>query len=437
MRADNTSESPNSRNIYDENNKDDVNQHINFRLRSPRNGFIYKGPHHKAFNKKSLGSIPGKSEKILFKDKSNEIKYAFGHKTERFNDKSESQKYSFPGPADYSIDLDEISKNQRKNPSFSIKGYGNGFLSKIDRFDSLREYYEKFSPGPADYASEKNSILDQVKNSPAYKNIYNTGKHSSKKADYINFTNTPGPGQYEVKASDFDVNNDDKKQIKENYFFASQERRKMPFEQIKSFSPGPGRYNFNSFKDFDLIKDANKTSFFFKKNNNNTKDNIDKRENLQRVIYSPVIEKLKNEIDYTKYKVLNDKTNLNVYRDIPPGPGDYNVNIAVNKPNSEFNYNYVFNKAKMLNEMVLDKEKIKQKELEQINILKNIRTKAFIPYFSPFKNLKNSANYIFNSRGPRIDFVDTNHNPGPNYYKPVFPEKKYSFLMKSDDDWIV
>ena len=124
----------------------------NFCLKSPPKGKLYRGSNWNAYNRESLGSIPRSSENILFKDKSQENKIAFSSQTGRFNNRSESEKYAYPGPGKYTES--NLQEKFAKNPSHSNKGYG-GFISNTDRFDSLREYYEKYLPGPTDYKKDQ------------------------------------------------------------------------------------------------------------------------------------------------------------------------------------------------------------------------------------------------------------------------------------------
>jgi len=411
---------------------------INFSLRSPKRGKIHRGPMYQAYNKISLGSIPRKTEKILFED-SNKKKYAFWNATERFQEKNESEKYSFPGPGNYSVDTNDMSQKHIRNPSFSIKGYGNGFLSNIDRFDNLEEYFQKFSPGPGNYNDKKNTIIDGVSNSNLYKNLYNTDKIRSKKVSgFLDNNNniifpteiSPGPGQYEPPKSDFYLKTKDKK---ENFYFVSKEKRNMPFENIPSFSPGPGRYYLNSLKEFNLVKDPEKTSFFFKYKKDDELDNNKKlEENLESIIYSPIVEKLKQEKDFEKYKFICESLNIKVNKKNAPGPGEYDVKSDFGK----LNYDYNYQNSRIINEKDLNRDKEKEKELEQINILKKVRKEAFMPYISPFKNMKNSANYVFKSNIPNRDFIKIVKNPGPCYYEPLDFEKKNSFNVNLENKWV-
>lgn len=65
-----------------------------------------------------------------------------------------------PGPGAY---LDEKNLNHmiKATDSFSKKGLGNGFISKVDRFKNNSLYYSKFLPGPGSYttATHSDSII--------------------------------------------------------------------------------------------------------------------------------------------------------------------------------------------------------------------------------------------------------------------------------------
>jgi hypothetical protein len=392
-----------------------------FVLRSPNKGKIYKGPNWRAYEKQSLGSIPRDREKILYQDRSSKNEFAFSSQIERFQEKNESEKYNFPGPGNYKVDFNEISKNHKKNPSISNKGYGS-FASIKERWDTRTEFYSKFSPGPGSYKSENNkSIKDDNLKSKRYSKIYEKDREVMKKS--IEKENLPGPGDYEPFTSDFYL-----KGIScPMSLFVSKVKRKLPYEEIPNISPGPGRYRINDSKDFDIIKDPNKTSYFFK-----DKTNKPENENsLEKIIYSPIIESLKKEIDYNKYKDISKNLNIKINLNSSPGPGDYEIK----SPLGILKYDYSYKDKRIINQREIDYDKEKQKELEEINILKNARKEAFMPYFSPFDNIKNSANFVFKSKKPKIDEIKFNQVPGPSYYSPRLFERKSSFNINMDKKW--
>ncbi len=125
--------------------------------------------------------------------------------------------------------------------------------------------------------------------------------------------------------------------------------------------------------------------------------------------------------------------NLRVNRSNGPGPGDYDHKSVIGK----LKYDYSYINSKIISEHDINKDKEKDKELEQINILKNVRKKAFIPYYSPFRKLKNSANYIFQSSSPSRDWIKLNDNPGPCYYQPALIDKRSNFNMNLENKFVV
>ena len=84
-----------------------------------------------------------------------------------FNKKKESSPYKKEGKGKGK----EKEKEKKKfPPSFSSKGYGVGFVSKVSRF---RESLSAYEPGPADYSPEKNfTLLSKVENSTFGKSFF-------------------------------------------------------------------------------------------------------------------------------------------------------------------------------------------------------------------------------------------------------------------------
>lgn len=400
--------------------KFDLNEPIQkeFFLRSPKRGKIYRGPNWRAFEKQSLGSIPRDKEKILYQDRSSKNEYAFCSQIGRFEEKNESEKYNFPGPGNYKFDYNECTKNHRKNPSMSTKGYG-AMASNKGRFDTLTEFYQKFSPGPGSFKTEKSkTIQENVDKSKRYLKMYEAERNPIKKSQ---FDKSPGPADYEPFTSDFYV----KGFSSPTSLFLSKLQRKLPHEEFPSISPGPGRYRLNDSKDFDIIKDPNKTSHFFK-------EKPPKPENsVESVIYSPIIESLKKEMDYSKFKNVSKNLNIKVNINSSPGPGDYDIKSPLGK----LKYDYSYKDSRIINQGEIDYDKEKQKELEELNVLKNARKEAFMPYVSPFNNLKNSANFVFKSKSPKMEDMKLNHIPGPSYYSPRMIERKNSFNVNMDKKW--
>lgn len=366
----------------------------NFVLRSPPKGKLYRGSNWNAYNRESLGSIPRNSENILFKDKSQENKVGFSSQTSRFGNRNQSEKLSFPGPGKY-LESNLIDK-RLKNPSYSNKGYG-GFVSTTDRFDNLREWYEKFYPGPSDYKKDQLSITNKVSNSKLFKSLYLQEQNKSLKKS----NETLGPGYYNPLMPSLLLKEQNTK--RENYFFASKDTQRAPIE-INSSSPGPARYYLNDLKNFNYVKDPHKTSYFFK-------NEMPKREELRD--------------RYLEEKKYPSKKHF-------PGPGEYDIRSDLGK----LKYDYSNINKKIISEKDRERDREKEKELEEINVLKSIKKEAFMPYISPFENLKKSARSVFLSKSPRDDYLKINNAPGPCYYQVNKPDDKISFNWNSDKIWI-
>jgi hypothetical protein len=369
----------------------------NFILKCPQKGKIYRGSNWNAYNRESLGSIPRASENILFKDKSKENRIGFSSQTGRFTNRTDSEKYAYPGPGKYTEpNLEEKTLKNLKNVSHSNKGYG-GFISTTDRFDSLREYYEKFLPGPSDYKKDQNFIENKVKNSKLFKSLYTFDEYKSIKKT----KDLPGPGYYNpiMPISLRKENNLNK----ENFYFQSKDKQRLPIENA-TFSPGPARYYINDGNNLNYTNDYHKTSYFFK-------DKVEKRE-----------EPADKYLVQKKYPI----------RKLLPGPGQYEFKSDLGK----LKYDYSNINKKIISDKDREKDIVREKELEEINLLKGIKKEAFMPYISPFENLKKSARSVFLSKSPRDDYLKINHNPGPGYYQPQKQENKVSFNWNSDKIWV-
>jgi hypothetical protein len=380
-------------------NIDNTNE--NFLLRSPPKGKIIRGPISNAFNRQSLGSIPSKSEKILFKDNETEVKKGFASQCERFAQyrTQESVKYSFPGPGDYE-NTKNLRKNLDTNPSFSSKGYCTGFTSKNERFDDLREYYEKYLPGPGEYNSKLSLNQDIYnKSNLRFKSLYNTNKMISLKV----YKDNPGPGDYDPLKPGLILNENENSP---NYFFKSKEERFNISKENVTSNPGPGKYFFDSnLKTFNK-KDS--TSFFFR-------ENIPKKLNpLEKILKLD-----KNKIFET------------------PGPGEYNLRkelIKVEKnPTSSSRSIFLINDKKKFTEYENDIKIEKLKNAYRRDNSIQIQPQNII--FN-FENSKKSIRSVFLSKSPRNSYTKSNHVPGPTYYHPgLLPERK-SYNANEDKIWI-
>jgi hypothetical protein len=410
----------NNKKIVSLENIDDVNE--TYKLRSPKRGKIYRGATFNAFNRENLGSIPKSSEIILFKDKSSESKPGFLIQSQRFPNRNNIIYNNHPYE-------DEIKNRNNKNilinsnPSFSSKGYCNGFLSKSERFDDSKLFYEKYYPSPGLYKEDKFSILNEISNNNRYKSLYNTKHVKSLKIMLEN----PGPGAYNP------INNniitERYKYDNPNSFFASKENRfglnKLKDEDGNDLIPGPGKYFYE--EKFPYVKEQDKSSYFFKQSPK-------KQENLLEIVLN--IPKIEN------FKI--------------PGPGAYNLRtefVKVNKisEEKEEDSNTNQNDQTHKNTEMKDKNKGKiyfseryykpkefsltEKKKESKSKSPNLKKKEYqfkMPEYVPRKGIRS----IFISQSPKEDYIKLHHIPGPSYYNPILIPTKKSFNSKIDNLWI-
>ena len=139
-------------------NSDEYNKSAKFFLRTGRPGHLFLKPVYTAFTKTNLGSIPSKLEKTLIKSNTNKPISTFINNTiSSFNKKND-------------LAPKEEKDIRKYTTSFSSKGFGIGFVSKVSRFsDNLSGY----KPGPADYSPERNfTLLNKIERSTFGKSFF-------------------------------------------------------------------------------------------------------------------------------------------------------------------------------------------------------------------------------------------------------------------------
>ena len=267
-------------------NENGINQNIIAKPKNIKRGKLFKGSNWNAYKRENLGSIPKKFENVLIEEKTSTQK-GFNSQCERFNERNQNVKYTFPGPGAYDVS----SKIVHVGPSNSSKGYGNGFISGANRFDDLKEYQEKYLPGPGQHKDVNNLYHENIEKSLKYQSLHSKNSASSLKPK----TEIPGPGYYNTIDT---INNNliSKNPSDGNFFFKSKKDR---FEEkiFKKFVPGPGKYFKNI--DFYIPDSIEKASFFFKKP-------AKKRENLIAK-YIDTNEKVKE--DYSTEILKTEPTN--------------------------------------------------------------------------------------------------------------------------------
>ena len=137
----------------------------NYFLRVGKPGKLFLQPNYTAFTKTSLGSIPSKIEKTLLKTETNiplttsiNNSLSLNSSETKFNSTTANEStLSYKDPKNYS-------------KSFSSKGYGNGFISKVERFN---KYFKEYTPGPGDYNPDRLfTVENDIKKSTFGKSLF-------------------------------------------------------------------------------------------------------------------------------------------------------------------------------------------------------------------------------------------------------------------------
>ena len=224
----------------------------NFFLRVGKPGKLFLQPNYTAFTKTSLGTIPSKIEKTLLKTDTN-IPLTTNINTSLISTDSKFNSTTTNESVISSRDLKNYSK------SFSKKGYGNGFVSKVARFN---KFIKEYTPGPGDYNSDKIYTLEnEIRKSDFGKSIFKDSGNRS-----LSLLNQGSPIEQkfftsqerenlilkmkiEKEKGKIDINEeldkDDNK--KGNYFFESKSNRfSGGLFAINNKNPGPGKYFINN-----------------------------------------------------------------------------------------------------------------------------------------------------------------------------------------------
>ena len=408
----------------------------NFFLRVGKPGKLFLQPNYTAFTKTSLGSIPSKIEKTLLKTETNiplttSINNSIISSESKFNSTTTNDSIlSYRDPKNYS-------------KSYSSKGYGNGFVSKVARFN---KYLKEYTPGPGDYNTDKlftmeNEIkrsnfgrsifLDRANRSLSLLNPISPSEQkffTSQEREYLN-------KKKEKEKEIIELNKDlekDKNKRKGNYFFESNSNRfSGGLFTIKNKNPGPGKY----FVNMDYLipyKNKNSPNFIYP----------------TPKIINPIKHYKLNTNDekelgfQIKDKIKNAKI-VTFWRGMPHLGNTYDFG----------------------DEMKLEEKKLKKKKkflteenivtMPDLELLKKIRRNKFyrsnqktLPSISEDKTannniirkmLKYKKKDLFGLASPRWDqgFFHDNEShfqvPGPAYYEPRILTNKKSFNLNKKD----
>ena len=241
----------------------------NFFLRVGKPGKLFLQPNYTAFTKTSLGSIPSKIEKTLLKTETNiplttSINNSIISSESKYNSTTTNDSIlSYRDPKNYS-------------KSYSSKGYGNGFVSKVARFN---KYLKEYTPGPGDYNTDKlftmeNEIkksnfgrsifLDRANRSLSLLNPISPSAQKFFTSQEREYLNKKKEKEKEKEKENNESNKDlDKENKKGNYFFESNTNRfSGGLFTIKNKYPGPGKY-FANMEYLIPHKDKNSPNFIY------------------------------------------------------------------------------------------------------------------------------------------------------------------------------
>ena len=418
-----------------------------FFLRTGRPGHLFLKPNYTAFTKTNLGSIPSKLEKTLVKTDSNKPLSTYINNTLSSFNKSK--------------EFETIKKEDRDirtyTTSFSSKGFGVGFVSRVNRFgDNLSGYL----PGPADYYPDKYlTLLSNVEKSPFGKslfkkrtttalstlsddNLYNKSlkskTSSKKKRPFIN-----------IKADISNNRNDSDKKNGSYFFTSTSDRFNKNIFGGKNLNPGPGKYFLNN--DYIKVKcpyslspefvlppkkKINPINYFGINENDKKKFGfqlINKNKNKKNALIwnnSKFIfeDNLYNKFNKSNFSLANNSTkitsltNNNNSSKIPSLIFKNNMSKMYNNSLKTEYISLVSDNNKSLN---LSTEDDKEKD----NKIKNEKKKA----------IKSRKKDHFSLSPPRWDegyFHDNESHfqvPGPAYYAPPIQNNKKSFNLNNKD----
>ena len=310
-------------------------------------------------------------------------KIAFVSQSERLFNQTSKDQMNSPGPGAYNLSHNILTTSV----SFSRKGYGTGFLSKVQRFDDRRVYNERYKPGPGQYKSDHYlSMHHSVEISRKGQSLYNAKASESLKKKWI----YPGPTTYDpslLETEGYDGIS--------NVFKSNVQR----FKAKNNTNPGPGTYDdknyawFRPKKKVVHIKTGGEIRREFKElEKNNLVTEVKEKSKEPKVKRSP----LKQQKNFSNYK--NEAKEKILQHNILPSKHD----VALIKSSVTIN----------------NKEMSKD---EQDNF-----TYEIVPNYKQIDKFKLAS--------PRWKKSKSDLKvPGPAYYSPKTIESKLSFNQNSNN----
>ena len=424
------------------NNSSDTHQLF---LRVGKPGKLYLQPNYTAFTKTNLGSIPSKIEKTLIKtEESIPITLTLNKNIPKINHSMDEQIYK--DPRTYST-------------SYSSKGYGVGFVSKVPRFSSEKNI---IYPGPGDYSPDTIFTLENKTNKSNFgKSIFldKTSKslHLLDTTDNKFYTSQELLSKITKKANNNRYknnlinnsltttnDNDDiiKEEIKGNYFFESKVKKfNRGIFDVSNKNPGPGKYFID-------------TTFKIKNKNRKSPDFIEpsiKKESPVKTFGLNI-----NDEKKIGFNLLDNKKNgkvLNFWKGAPTFGASYDFGKTLKNlkkkenTHSETNIKNIpsYDVSKTLKRLGLMRFQTKDKYYDRKGGLSeekyqyNFSNKNKLNELLMKDLLKYRKKDYFDLSPPRWDtglFHDNASHfqiPGPAYYQPKVQSLKRSFNLNKKD----
>ena len=418
-----------------------------FFLRTGRPGHLFLKPNYTAFTKTNLGSIPSKLEKTLVKTDSNKPLSTYINNTLISFNKSK--------------DFETIKKEDRDirtyTTSFSSRGFGVGFVSRVNRFG---ENLSGYLPGPADYYPEKSlTLLSNVEKSPFGKSLFKKRTTASLSTTYDDSlynkslqSKTSGKKKKALINIKEDISknrNDSDKKLGSYFFTSTSDRFNKNIFGIKNLNPGPGKYFLNN--DYIKVKSPDSLSPDFvlpKKKKIIPVNYFGLNENDKKKFGFQLINRKKNQKNasiWNKSKFNFDDNLYNKFNksNISLANNSTRITSLTNNNNSSKIPSLIFknNMSKMYNNsikteyisLVTDNNKSlnlsNEDDKDKDNKIKNEKKKI----------IKSRKRDHFSLSPPRWDegyFHDNDSHfqvPGPAYYAPPIQNNKKSFNLNNKD----
>ena len=426
-----------------ETNKTSTNS-FNFFLRTGRPGHLFLQPNYTAFTKTNLGSIPSKLEKTLIKtDLNKPLTTYINNRITKLNNKNQIESLS--------KDEGDISKY---STSFSSKGFGVGFVSKVNRFkDNLSGY----QPGPADYSPDKYmTLLSNVEKSPFGKSLFKK-KTSASLMAYTNENidtklkdhkkpNLKKKAMINITDDISNKGNSSNKKMGSYFFTSTSNRFNDNIFSYKNLNPGPGKYFF--INDGIKIKDPENLSSEFvlpPKKQVNPINFFNLNKNDKKAFGFRLTNNKKGKINslYNKPKFNTEENLFNKYE---------KVNSSLDNNSTIFTSNINNNNSSKIPSIYFNENLSKfnnSLKTEYISMISKNNNSKVIPESVKAKNEinKNTKKKLsrfkkrdhFSLSPPRWDegyFHDNESHfqvPGPAYYAPPIQNTKKSFNLNNKD----